>query len=190
MKKSISLFLVCVVLLLSMSGCSIKAEKDSLAACVGLTSSSQIESVILCEGYHRDEWTLHERVDDPPQRRRIDLTGTAEGNKYIEALFSDAAAETEGPEPILGPGYPLNGSVVYLFKEDDTLDYTKMGVNIYRDETPYTATVILTYTDDKRWELMQEDNYSESEYRDYLFPETQEVWSREYIDNIFAALEE
>ena len=191
MKKAISLFLVCVVLLLSMSGCSIKAEKDSLAACVGLTSSSQIESVMLCEGYHRDEWTLRERVDDPPQRRWIDLTGTAEGNKYIEALFSDAAAETEEPVAVAGPGYPLNGSVVYLFKEDDTLDYTKMGVNIYRDETPYTATVILTYTDDKRWEIMQEDNYAKSDYpksenRAYLFPETQEVWSREYIDNIFA----
>ena len=184
MKKAISLFLVCVVLLLSMSGCSIKAEKDSLAACVGLTSSSQIEKVVLHAGYHPDE-DASSASDET-----IDLTGTAEGNKYIEALFSDAAAEAEEPVAYLGPGNPLNGTVEFALTSDDSLDYTQIAVSIYRDETPYTVFVILTYTDDKRWELMQDDNYADSDSATYLLPDTREIWSREYIDSIFAAQEE
>lgn len=190
MKKAISLFLVCVVLLLSMSGCSVKAQKDSLAARAGLTSSSQIETVTLYAGRHPDEWS----VDEPfgPKIDPIDLTGTAEGNKYIEALFFDAAVETEGPEAVLGRGYPLNGFILYSFKEDDTLDYTQMTVSVYRDETPYTVDVSLEYTDDKLWEIMQEDDLSRDGYprgpglSSYLLPDTREVWSREYIDAIFA----
>ena len=192
MKKAISLFLACVVLLLSMSGCSVETKRGSLAACVGLTSYSQVEKIVLHSGYYPDEWLYKER----PKIQPIDLTGTEEGNKYIEALFSDAAVETEGPVAVAGPGYSMNGKIVYSFKEDDALDYTKMIVAIYRDETPYTASVSLEYTDDKRWEIMQEDNFSRDGYPRgpelsfYLLPETQEIWSREYIDSIFAAQEE
>ena len=184
MKKAISLFLTCVVLLLSMSGCSIKAEKDSLAARAGLTSSSQIESVTLYAGRHPDEWGVNEPFG--PKIDPIDLTGTAEGNKYIEALFSDAAVDTEEPEAVLGKGYPMNGEVQYSIKEGASHDYTQLNVSVYRDEKSYTVGFWVAYTDDKRWELMQEDNYSTGEGYTYLLPDTREIWSREYIDSIFA----
>lgn len=184
MKKAISLFLVCVVLLLSMSGCSVKAQKDSLAARAGLTSSSQIETVTLYAGRHPDEWS----VDEPfgPKIDPIDLTGTAEGNKYIEALFSDAAVETEGPEAVLGKGYPMNGMIVYSIKEGASADYTQLSVSVYRDQKSYTVRLWLAYTDDKQWELLQEDDNSTGKGYTYLLPDTREVWSREYIDAIFA----
>ena len=149
MKKAISLFLTCVVLLLSMSGCSIKAEKDSLAARAGLTSSSQIESVTLYAGRHPDEWGVNEPFG--PKIDPIDLTGTAEGNKYIEALFSDAAVDTEEPEAVLGKGYPMNGEVQYSIKEGASHDYTQLNVSVYRDEKSYTVGFFFFYTDDKRW---------------------------------------
>ena len=189
MKKAISLFFVCVILLLSMSGCSGKAQKDSLAARAGLTSSSQIEGVTLHAGYHPDEWPREEKPNGGPNIQPIDLTGTEEGNKYIEALFSEAAVDTKGPVRYLGFGNPLNGTVEFALTSDDSLDYTQIAVSIYRDETPYTVFVILTYTDDKRWELMQDDNYADSDSATYLLPDTREIWSREYIDSIFAAQE-
>lgn len=180
MKKAISLFLACVVLLLSMSGCSVKAQKDSLAARAGLTSSSQIEKVVLHAGYHPDEDAANTSDET------IDLTGTAEGNQYIEALFSDAAADTEEPEAVLGKGYPMNGMIVYSIKEGASADYTQLSVSVYRDQKSYTVGLWLAYTDDKQWELLQEDDNSTGKGYTYLLPDTREIWSREYIDSIFA----
>ena len=98
--------------------------------------------------------------------------------------------DTKGPVRYLGFGNPLNGTVEFALTSDDSLDYTQIAVSIYRDETPYTVFVILTYTDDKRWELMQDDNYADSDSATYLLPDTREIWSRGYIDSIFAAQEE
>ena len=160
MKKATSLFLVCVVLLLSMSGCSVKAQKDSLAARAGLTSSSQIEKVVLHAGYHPDEDAANTSDET------IDLTGTAEA--------------------VLGKGYPMNGMIVYSIKEGASADYTQLSVSVYRDQKSYTVGLWLAYTDDKQWELLQEDDNSTGKGYTYLLPDTREVWSREYIDAIFA----
>lgn len=186
MKKAISLFLACMVLLLLVSGCGVKAQKDSLAARAGLTSSSQVEAVALYEGSHPDELTIDEKANGSSKRQWIDLTGTEEGNKYIEALFSDAAEDTEEPEAGLGSGYPVNGMLKFVFKQDDALEYTGLSMSVYRDETPYTVTVTLTYSDDKRWELMQEENNAASETHTYLLSDAREIWGREYIDALFA----
>ena len=80
MRRTFLLYMGFLSLLLLLSGYG--AVENSIAWHIGLSSSSQIETVQIYEGY-----SAADIVDGVIRAKSADITNTAEGKRFVQSLF-------------------------------------------------------------------------------------------------------
>lgn len=170
---------VCALFLLSLlllfSGCG--AAENSIAWHIGLSSSSQIETVQIYEGY-----SAADIVDGVMRAKSADITDTAEGKRFVQSLFSDAAEEIPEPEAAL-PGASVKGALVFTLKPDSKAVYQKITVRVIeKEEEIVTLQTELSYSEAERLRRMEEEDYSTAEERWFLFSDTASLYDPAFME--------
>ena len=170
---------VCALFLLSLlllfSGCG--AAENSIAWHIGVSSSSQIETVQIYEGY-----SAADIVDGVMRAKSADITDTAEGKRFVQSLFFDAAEEIPEPEAAL-PGASVKGALVFTLKPDSKAVYQKITVRVIeKEEEIVTLQTELSYSEAERLRRMEEEDYSTAEERWFLFSDTASLYDPAFME--------
>ena len=177
MRRTFLLYMGFLSLLLLFSGCG--AAENSIAWHIGLSSSSQIETVQIYEGY-----SAADIVDGVMRAKSADITDTAEGKRFVQSLFSDAAEEISEPEAAL-PGASVKGVLAFTLKPDSKAVYQKITVRVIeKEEATVTIQTELSYSEAERRRRMEKEDYSIAEERWFLLSNADLLYDPAFMEKL------
>lgn len=173
MKKALTLLLAAVLLALCCTGCGpVTAMK-----LIGVSSEKQIEKIVLSEGFTMLDVDMSTGAVD---LNTADLTGTPEGAKYLESLFSVPAAERETfPEMIPDPT-PDGSITLYFSQEDNTQPYQRVMIHIIEKKKDTVTLLVMSVRKD------EDEKETNPEEKWLVLSTTDELYDEDYIRKIVA----
>lgn len=177
MRRTFLLYMGSLMLLLLFSGCG--AAENSIAWHIGLPSSSQIETIQIYEGY-----SAADIADGVIRAKSADITDIAEGERFLQSLFSDTAEEIPEPEAAL-PGDSIKGALVFTLKPDSKAVYQKITVRVIeKEEETVTIQAELSYSDAERLRRMEKEDYTLAEERWFLLSDTASLYDPDFMETL------